>query len=98
MENMKNISNLIENSRDTHCTGDDMFWDTQEDKDSVCVEKHSMNKNIPKGNYSNHESHQGWSPRGTQLPKVDMRNFNGNDPITSYSRRRNSLIYTRFQL
>ena len=41
-----------------------------------------MNKNIPRGNYSNHGSHQGWSPRGTQLPKVDMRNFYGNDPIT----------------
>ena len=41
-----------------------------------------MNKNIPRENDSSNGINQGWSPRGTKLPKIDMRNFDGNDPIT----------------
>ena len=82
MENMKNIANLIQNSRHTPSTGDDVFQDTQEDKDNVHVNKQSMNKNIPRENDSSNGSHRGWSPRGTQLPEIDMRKFDGNDPIT----------------
>ena len=82
MENMKNIASRIQNSRDTPCMGDDVFHDTQEDKDNVHVDQQSTNKNIPRGNYFINGSHQGWSPRVTQLPKIDIRNFDGNDPIT----------------
>ena len=41
-----------------------------------------MNKHDIRGIDSNVGSNQGWSPRGLQLPKIDMRKFDGKDPIT----------------
>ena len=79
---MKKIANVIHNSKDSLPTGDDLSQGTQEDKDSVHVEQPSINKNIPSGIDSNNGSNKGWSPRGIQLPKIDMRKFDGKDPIT----------------
>lgn len=55
---------------------------THEEKNSAHVELPSMNKHDLKGIYSNMGSNQGWSTRGLQLPKIDMRKFDGKDPIT----------------
>ena len=41
-----------------------------------------MKKHDIRGIDSNMGSNQGWSPRGLQLPKIDMRKFDGKDPIT----------------
>ena len=81
-ENMKNIANLIQNSRKNLRTCDDVFQGTQEDKNSVHVEKPSMNKNIPRGIDSSNGSNYEWYQRGIQIPKIDMRKFDGKDPIT----------------
>lgn len=61
--------------------GDDVDQRTQEDKDSVHVQKPSINKNAPRGFNSINGSNQGWYPRSTQLPKIDMRKFDGKDAI-----------------
>ena len=53
----------------------------QKDKDSVLVDPPSINKHALKGFDSNTRSNQGWSTRGIQLSKIDMRNFDGKDPI-----------------
>ena len=55
---------------------------TDEENNSVQVEIPSMNKHDIRGTDSNMGSNQGWSPRGLQLPKIDMKKFDGKDPIT----------------
>ena len=51
-------------------------------KDSVHVEQSSINKHILGGFDLNNVINQGWSPRDLQLPKINMRTFDGKDPIT----------------
>ena len=51
-------------------------------KNSAQVEIPSMNKHDIKGIDSNMGINQGWFPRGIQLPNIDMRKFDGKDPIT----------------
>ena len=41
-----------------------------------------INNNSLRGLYSNVGSNQGWSTRVIQLPKIDMRKFDGKDPLT----------------
>ena len=53
-----------------------MGQDTHDDKNNAHVEKPSINKNASRG------FDQGWSPKGIQLPKIDMRKFDDKDPIT----------------
>ena len=55
---------------------------THEEKNSAQVEIPSTKKHDIRGIDSNMGSNQGWSPRGLQLPKIDMRKFDGMDPIT----------------
>jgi hypothetical protein len=55
---------------------------THEEKNSAHVELPSMNKHDVIGFYSNMGSNQGWSTRGLQLLKIEMRKFDGKDPIT----------------
>jgi hypothetical protein len=55
---------------------------THEEKHSAHVELPSMNKHDLSGFDSNMGSNQGWSTRGLQLPKIDMRKFDGKHPIT----------------
>ena len=46
MENTKNIVDLIKNSRDTPPARNDVFQDTQDNKDNAHVEKHYLNTNF----------------------------------------------------
>ena len=41
-----------------------------------------LSNHTPRGFDSNIGSNQGGFPRGIQLPKIDMRKFDGKDPIT----------------
>ena len=50
---------------------------THGEKNSAQVDLPSMNKHDIRGIDSNMGSNQGWSPRGLQLPKIDMRKFDG---------------------
>ena len=68
------------------------------DKNSSHVELPSMNNHDLIGFYSNMESNQGWSTRGLQLPKINMRKFDGMDPLTCIFQMGSSLIYTRCQI
>ena len=61
---------------------DEVGQGTHEDKNSTHVQLPSMNKHDLRGFDSNMGSNQGWSTRGLQLPKIDMRKFDGKDPIT----------------
>ena len=53
-----------------------------DDINSAQLEKPSINKHSLRGLDSNVGSNQGWPTRGIQLPKVNMRNFDGKDPFT----------------
>ena len=55
---------------------------SQEDNDSVLVDKPYINKNNPRGFDYNNESNQGWSPRGIQFLKINVRKVNVKGPIT----------------
>ena len=59
-----------------------MAQGSQEDKYSVHVEQPSINKLTLRGFDSNNGSNKGWSPRGIELCKIDVRKFDGKDPIT----------------
>lgn len=48
---------------------------------SVHEEKPSNNKNILVGFDSHSEESHGWLPKGIHLPMIDMRKFDGKDPI-----------------
>ena len=51
-------------------------------KNSAHVDLSYMNKHDIGGFDSNMGSNQGWFSRGLQLPKIDMRKFDGKDPLT----------------
>ena len=79
---MERIANLIQNLEGKIPKGDDVGQGFQEDKDNFLVDQLYINKNTPRGFDSNNGSNQGWSPRGIQVPKIDMSKFDGKDPIT----------------
>jgi hypothetical protein len=81
-ENMERIAKLIRNPKGKLPKGVYVAQGTQEDKDNVHVEKPSLNKNNPRGFDSNNVSNHGWCPKGIQLPKINMRKFDCQDPIT----------------
>jgi hypothetical protein len=55
---------------------------THENKGSVQVEQLSNNKNFPRGFNSNNGVTYGWSPKGVNLPKVELRKFDGTKVFT----------------
>jgi hypothetical protein len=55
---------------------------THDERNSSHFEKPSFSKSTLGGFDSNIGSNQRWLPRGIQLPKIDMRKFDGKDPIT----------------
>ena len=61
---------------------EELDQDTHEEKNSAHVKIPSMNKHDLRGFDSNMGSNQGWSTRGLQLPKINMRKFDRKDPIT----------------
>ena len=81
-KNMENSVSLIRNPEENIYKGDDVAKGTHEGKDIVQVEQHSIYKNIVGGFDFGNVGNQGWFPRGNQLPNIDMRKFDSNDPIT----------------
>ena len=51
-------------------------------KDSVYHKQSSINKHTLGGIDSNNGGNQGFFPAGVQIPKIDMRKFENNDPMT----------------
>ena len=81
VENMERNTILIQNPKENHPKDENVSQGAQEDKDIVYVDQPFINKNIPRGIDSRNGSKQGWSPRGIQLPKINMRKYDGKDPI-----------------
>ena len=79
-DNIERIVNLIQNTKEKIPKGDDVGQGSHDD--SAHVEKPSINKHSLIGFDSNAGNTKGWSTRGIQLPKIDMKNFDRNDPIT----------------
>ena len=81
-ESMERIVNLIQNIEEKLLNGDDVGQGTHRDRNSSHFEKPSFSKHTPREFDSNNGSNQGWLPRGIQLPNIDMRMFDGKEPIT----------------
>ena len=86
MENMKKnmeiMIKLIQHPEEKLPNDDNVGQGTHDERNSSHFEKPSFSKSTPGGFDSNTGSNQGWFPRGIQLPKIDMRKFDGKDPIT----------------
>ena len=80
--NMERIVKIIQNLEKFFSKGDDVAYVTQEDRYSDHVYLPFINKNDPRGFDSNNGSNQGWSLRGIQLSKINMRKFDTKDHIT----------------
>ena len=80
-EGIDKIVNLIQHTEENLPNGDNVGQGTHDDRNSSHFEKPSFSKHSPGGFDSNTRSNQGWFPRGIQLPKIDMRKFDGKDPI-----------------
>ena len=81
-ENMERMINLLKHTEEKIPNGDNVGQGTHDDRNSSHFEQPSFSKHTPGGFDSNTGSNQGWFPRGIQLPKIDMRKFDGKDPIT----------------
>ena len=78
-ESMEIIVNLIQDPEEKLPNDDNVGQDTHDEINSSHFEKPSFSKSTPGGFDSNTGSNQGWFPRGIQLPKIDMRKFDGKD-------------------
>ena len=81
-ESMEKFVNLIQHPEEKLPNDDKVGQGTHDERNNSHFEKPSFSKSTPEGFYSNTGSNQGWFPRGIQLPKIDMRKFNGKGPIT----------------
>ena len=81
-ESMEIIINLIQHLEEKLPNDDKVGQGTHDERNSSHFEKPSFSKYTLGGFDSNTGSNYGWSPRGIQLPKINMRNFDGKDPIT----------------
>ena len=81
-ESMERIVNLIQHPEEKLPKDDKVGQGTHHERNSSHFEKPSFSKSTSRGFDSNTRSNQGWFPRGIQLPKIDMRKFDGKDPIT----------------
>ena len=81
-ENMEGIVNLLQNTEKKLLNGNNVGQGTPDDRNSYHFEQPSFSKHTSRGFISNTDSNHGWLPRGIQLPKIDMRKFDGKDPIT----------------
>ena len=75
-DNIERIVKLLQNIEEKIPKGDVVGQGTHDDKNSAHIEKPSVNK------HTFRRSDYGWSPRGIQFPKIDMRKFHEKDPIT----------------
>ena len=76
------IVKILQNIEEKIPKGDDVDQGAHDDINSAQVEQPSTNKHFLRGLDSTVGSNQGWSKRGIQLPKIDMRKFDGKDPLT----------------
>ena len=81
-ESMERIVNLIQHPEEKPPNDDNVGQGTHDERNSSHFEKPSFSKSTPGGLDSSTGSNQGWFPRGIRLPKIDMRKFDGKDPIT----------------
>ena len=81
-EKMEIIVNLIQHIEEKLPNGDNVGQGTQDDRNSSHFEQPSFSKHTLGGFDSNIGSNQGWFRRGIQFRKIDMRKFDGKDPIT----------------
>ena len=95
---VERIVKLLQNKQEKIPKADDMNQGAHYYINSNQWEKPSINKHSLRGLDSNVGSNQGWSTRVIQLPKIDMRKFDGKDPSHGYFRWRSSLIYIRYQI
>ena len=79
---MERIVNLLQHIEENLPNGDNVGQGTHDDRNSSHFEKPSFSKHTPRGFDSKIGSTQGWFPRGIQLPSINMRKFDGKDPIT----------------
>ena len=75
-DNIEMIVNILQHQEENIPKEYDVGQGAHDDKNSAHVEHPSINKHGLRG------FDQGWSIRGIQLPKINMRNFDGKDPIT----------------
>ena len=81
-ENIRRIVKLLQHQDGKIPKEEELDQGSHEEKNSAQVAIPSMNKHDIRGIDYNMGSNQGWFPRGLQLPKIDMRKFDGKDPIT----------------
>ena len=81
-ESMEIIVNLMQHPEEKLPNDDKVGQGTHDERNSYHFEKPSFSKSTPGGFDFNIRSNQGWFQRGIQLPKIDMRKFDGKDPIT----------------
>ena len=81
-ESMERIVNLIQHPKQKLPNDNNVGQGTHDERNSSHFEKPSFSKSTPRGFDSNTGSNQEWFSRGIQLPKIDMRKFDGKDPIT----------------
>ena len=96
--NIEIIVKLIQHQEENIPSENDVGQGTHDDKNSAHLEKPSINKQGLRGFDSNIGSNRGWFTMGIQLPKIDMRKFDGKDPITWIFWMEWFLIYTRCQI
>ena len=80
-ESMERIVNCIQHLEEKIPNNDNVGQVNHDERNSSHFEKLSFSKYTPGGFNSNTRSNHGWFPRGIQLPKIDMRKFDGKDPI-----------------
>ena len=81
-ENMERMANLLQRIEEKLHNGANVVQGTHDYRNSSHCEKPYFSKHTLGGFDSNTGSNQEWFPRGIQHPKIDVRNFDGKDPIT----------------
>ena len=79
---VERIVKLLQNTEEKLPKGDGVDQGSDDYINSAQGEKPSINNHSLRGLDSNVGSNQGWSTRGIQLPKIDMKKFDGKDPLT----------------
>ena len=74
-DNIERIVKLLQNTQEKIPKGDYVGQGAHDDS-APSINNHALRRFD-----SNTRSNQGWSTRGIQLPKIDMRKFDGKDPI-----------------
>jgi hypothetical protein len=78
-ENMKQklVAKLIYTLYKRLPKSDTMTKSTHENKFSIQVKQNSINNHVSEGFMFNSGVYYGWVPKGINLPKVELKNFDG---------------------